>query len=222
MQDLIEQMKTEKWSLGEREALQIFLGICEAVLQFHNDGFAHRDLKPHNVLLDDRHRPALMDFGSVTVAKRDIKTHQDAMLLQEEAEAHTTPSYRFVFSDHREFIASNPTQLNPTEPNPCRAPELFDRGIEENLEVDERIDVWAAGCILYAILFHENPFDSAVERGGNLKLAVIAGKYTVPERTKYSKAVLGLVAKMLNVDPTRRPTLDMIIHETEDLLEVLH
>jgi serine/threonine kinase 16 len=88
-------MKRENWSLTERVILQIFLGVCDAVFQFHKEGLAHRDLKPHNILVDERNKPVLMDFGSVTVARREVRTHQDAMLLLEEAESHTTPSYRY-------------------------------------------------------------------------------------------------------------------------------
>lgn len=101
----------------------------------------------------------------------------------------------------------------------CRAPELFDSGVDGELSIDERIDVWALGCVLFNLLFRENPFDSAVERGGNLKLAVIAAKYNVPAGHRYSPEIVALIARMLTVSPKNRPSLDSIIKDAEELLE---
>jgi serine/threonine protein kinase len=40
--------------------------------------------------------------------------------------------------------------------------------------VDERVDVWAAGCVLYFLMVGESPFERAAnEAGGSLMLAVV-------------------------------------------------
>jgi len=57
-----------------------------------------------------------MDFGSVSQAKRPLKSRQDELELFDEAERLTTPQYR--------------------------APELFDRGVAESVNIDEKIDIW--------------------------------------------------------------------------------
>ncbi|KAG6856677.1 hypothetical protein H0H87_001891 [Tephrocybe sp. NHM501043] len=53
----------EKGRLSEDEAKLIFGQLCLAVAYLHDNGIVHRDLKLENVLLDERCRVKLGDFG---------------------------------------------------------------------------------------------------------------------------------------------------------------
>ena len=53
----------EKGRLSEDEARIIFGQLCLAVAYLHDKGIVHRDLKLENVLLDERCRVKLGDFG---------------------------------------------------------------------------------------------------------------------------------------------------------------
>ena len=53
----------EKGRLAEDEAKIIFGQLCLAVAYLHDKGIVHRDLKLENVLLDERCRVKLGDFG---------------------------------------------------------------------------------------------------------------------------------------------------------------
>jgi serine/threonine protein kinase len=53
----------EKERLPEDEGKIIFGQLCLAVAYLHDNGIVHRDLKLENVLLDERCRVKLGDFG---------------------------------------------------------------------------------------------------------------------------------------------------------------
>jgi eukaryotic-like serine/threonine-protein kinase len=52
-------------------AVEIICGLLEGLAYAHGEGLIHRDIKPHNVMLDEHDRPRLMDFG--IAAKRGSK-----------------------------------------------------------------------------------------------------------------------------------------------------
>ena len=49
--------------LPVEQAVQITLGICDALDYMHKHGVIHRDLKPENIMVDGQDRIKLIDFG---------------------------------------------------------------------------------------------------------------------------------------------------------------
>ena len=86
--------------IPEMQCLCIFQKILKGVCAFHEHTppWAHRDIKPANVLLGEEcgsgPEPVLMDFGSVTTARRTITSRTEALLLQEDAAQNCSMPYR--------------------------------------------------------------------------------------------------------------------------------
>jgi tetratricopeptide (TPR) repeat protein len=55
--------KLEAEKLSRDQAVDLLLDIAEAIAYAHGEGVLHRDLKPHNILLDVNGRPYVTDFG---------------------------------------------------------------------------------------------------------------------------------------------------------------
>lgn len=134
---------------------------------------------------------AIIDFGSSVVARRQVADRYGLQELIEESERMCTPTFR--------------------------APELWDRGIDDILDIDERIDVWALGCILYTLMFNVGPFDLVEPNGGNLKLAVIQSNFSFPANHAYPQALCDFVTYMLNKDEKERPFISDVLKRANEL-----
>lgn len=150
----------------------------------HTLGFAHRDLKPGNILLSssDPVEPVLMDFGSVAPVSVAIRTPHDHIALCEQAAQFSSAPYR--------------------------APELWQAsGCFVTGCIDGRSDVWALGCVLYAMAFGPfSPFENAIE--GVQPLAIFSGNVRFPPSSaSFSSGFLSLIRWMLTPDINQRPTL---------------
>jgi serine/threonine protein kinase len=73
-----------------------------------------------------------------------------------------------------------------------------------NQQYDEKVDIWAAGVVLYQLIMLKNPFV------GDLKTAITHKQY---KRSNASKGMNDLIDVVFTVDPTLRPT-------TKDILEI--
>lgn len=65
--------KRIKAGFGEREALILARELAGAFAHAHERGFVHRDVKPENILFDERNNPVLTDFGIAKALHGDTK-----------------------------------------------------------------------------------------------------------------------------------------------------
>jgi len=103
-----------------------------------------------------------------------------------------------VLTDSNNFAISNvgtPYYMSPEQ-------------IEE-LEYNEKSDIWSLGCFLYEISSLTPPFEAS----NHLSLAnkIKLGKFDrIPSR--YSEELFRIITWMLNVEPSKRPTLGDLIN----------
>ncbi|KAL4064365.1 protein kinase [Scleroderma citrinum] len=156
--------------------------------------YAHRDIKPGNVMLAEDDTPILMDFGSAVKARIPIETRSQALLQQDIAAEQSTMAYR--------------------------APELFD--VKTGITLDEKVDIWSLGCTLYAMAYSHSPFENTqtTEQGGSIAMAVLNAQYKHPA-SAYSQSLRDLIDILLKVNPNERPDIHRVIEITDRLLRSL-
>ena len=73
---------------------------------------------------------------------------------------------------------------------------------------DSKSDIWSLGCVLYEMTTLKPPFRANNMNG--LFKAVLKGSYE-PVKASYSKALQKMLALLLSVDPTQRPSCKQIL-----------
>lgn len=99
-------------------------------------------------------------------------------------------------SEAEEVIQKTTTQM-------FRAPEMVDLFMAKKLT--QATDVWALGCCLYSLAFLQNCF----EEGSNL--AILSGKYTIPDDNPYGEGLVELLDRMLTSDSKARADMTEVI-----------
>lgn len=115
--------------LSVNDTLRLFLKVCEAVRAAHLRGVIHRDLKPGNILVDQRGEPRILDFGLSKLTTEDI----------------TDESQWRSMTMTGQFVGSLPWS----------SPEQADGPPDH---IDLRTDVYSLGVIFYHILTGRFPY----------------------------------------------------------------
>lgn len=126
-------------SLGVRDRLELFLGVCEGVQHAHTKGVIHRDLKPSNIIVSTRDAagiPRVIDFG---IAKAVGASVAEETLTTAHGKLVGTPEYMSP-----EQAIGNP-------------------------DIDTRADVYSLGAVLYELLTGCRPYDKASLRTSGIR-----------------------------------------------------
>ncbi len=161
--------------------LQIVRDTCRGVLQMHlaDPPLAHRDIKVENVLLDDySNRYQLCDFGSATSKFENWGRCRAAerQAAMDDIESNTTVEYR--------------------------APEQCDF-LLGTARVDQRVDAWALGCMLFHLMYFATPFENGT------KLQVMNVDFKFPSQRQAD--LNAVVSRLLVADPDARMTVAQLL-----------
>ena len=132
----------DKNRLSNRQRMELFLQVCQAVQHAHQKGVIHRDIKPSNVLVGERDGqpfPQVIDFG---IAKATDQRLAEYTAFTQFGQLVGTPEYM--------------------------SPEQAEVG---GRNVDTTTDVYSLGVLLYQLLVGALPFEGTrLREAGFLEL----------------------------------------------------
>lgn len=126
--------------LSTTKILQLFNKVCTAMDYAHQKGVIHRDLKPTNILVDERGDPKVVDFGLAKVGGSDVQHEDQSFIVSVTGQIMGTPNYM----------------------SPEQAAGNADH-------VDMRSDVYSLGIVLYELLTGQLPYELQSTVPENLK-----------------------------------------------------
>ncbi len=132
-------------SVGLRRAVEIAESVAEALGEAHTHGIVHRDIKPANIVITERGRVKVLDFGLAKqlFEEQFYAADQDAKTL-------------FATRTRSEVVVGTPLYLSPEQATGGK--------------VDGRSDLFALGSMLYECVAGRSAFtgSSVIEIGAQV------------------------------------------------------
>ena len=122
----------DKTPFTEAQIYKIVYGIANGIKSIHNNKYAHRDIRPENILIGANDTMKICDFGSATNKLYDVINHNN----RSDAIIDTIRSTCIHF----------------------RAPEQFE--LYMGYGINEKVDIYALGIILYMLLINYVPISA--------------------------------------------------------------
>ncbi|OCK85138.1 Pkinase-domain-containing protein [Lepidopterella palustris CBS 459.81] len=180
-------------NLPESSAKLMARQILHALAYLHQKKITHRDIKPDNILIAsmDPFEVKLSDFGLSKVVKNNetfLKTFCGTLL-------YCAPE---VFPQYDAHVGNQGTKRR--------------RGSVQKTNhhsYSQSVDIWSFAAVLWFSLCSSPPFEGVVDANGRGMFNKIMGTdldVTPLKQNGISDKCIDLLVKMLNTDPSRRPT----------------
>lgn len=103
-----------------------------------------------------------------------------------------------VLLPHKDGITAVEDEIKKYTTLSYRAPEMIN--LYQGKAITTKADIWALGCLLYKLCFFTLPF-------GESQVAICDGTFAVPDGSKFSSKLHGLIRYMLEPDQEKRPDI---------------
>jgi serine/threonine protein kinase len=191
------KLSNDKNSFTEPQIWKIIYHISLGLAAVHGSKSAHRDLKPENILITLDGTYKISDFGSATNKFYENINNNIRNEIIFDISRNTSPGYR--------------------------APEQLD--LYTGYPINEKVDIWALGLILYNLLFDAQPFMSMSGSGENSSKIhqIVKGSIVLTEEMvqSYNPLLIKLLKNMMKPNPSERVSAHEIVFFIEQNRDTL-
>ncbi len=202
--ELIEGKSLRKWMEqrhGWRECVQVFLGAGAGLAAAHEQDLVHRDFKPDNVVVDEKGRPRVLDFGLARLAEGK---DEPAPVRSERGPTTGEPADTSVDDT---ALGTPLTRAGTVMGTPAYMPLEQVEGIR----IDARSDQFSYCVALFEALYGQRPFEGSTM--AVRMMSMVAGEVrAAPKGTKVPTALRKALVRGLAADPTNRwPSMEALL-----------
>lgn len=172
----LEQLATAG-RLTAFQSVEIVRKLCLALEHVHSKGVIHQDLKPENVVVDDRLEPKVIDFGLANL--RTAWAESDSLLVG------GTLAYMSAEQAAGFHLPEDPPGLTPPQ-------------------IDHRADIFALGAILYRLFTGKRLYEAASRDEGIRTARACRWNEGLLKEAGPSQKVIAVCRKAIAQDPATR------------------
>lgn len=165
---MLDRLRNRNGSLLPASSIYRIFGqllLAMKSLHEHDPIVVHRDLKLENILFGPDGNVRLCDFGSCVYGHTPLRNATERTSAEDVIEKTTTQMYR--------------------------SPEMVD--LYQRDFLTEKTDIWALGCIFYALIYLLHPFQDAGSLG------ILSGKINYPANYTVSEDAQIVLKRLLDV-----------------------
>ena len=188
---LLKAHKTLEKPIEEERLYQIFIQCMKSLSFIHSKNLIHRDLKPENLFISVDGIVKLGDFGvSACIINKNEKNDNYKNIND----------YKNIKVSVLGDVICHQTVVGTAN---YMSPEMINE-----LNYDLKHDIYSMGVTFFQLCFWDFPRKNQISFDGDIKLVDVEIKNN---KNYYSKELINIINKMLEMDKTKRPDSNTIL-----------
>lgn len=178
---------------SEETCKKYMIQLCDALQYCHGLNVCHRDIKPQNILIDNKDNIKLVDFGFASIMEIDTTKNSKNPRVRSDSGLNIMDEKPSPEEEMKRSMEA-PSVLMKDTHTICgtalyMAPEIMTR----NTYMGDKVDIWALGTVCYFVMTGNVPFKAVDMKREH---------YITP--LNLSECALDFLKQMLNVVPEKR------------------
>jgi len=183
--------------LPEPEARFYIAEAVVAIASLHSLGYAHRDLKPDNLLLDGKGHLKLADLGLAKIVESRLRSSSEAVSPSAIGELADSVSELTVCTAPRSGAPPSPRTRSSQMWSRVGTPDYMAPEVLLQTGYGLECDWWSLGVILYEMIVGYTPFYSKTPEETAEKIVQFRTSLEFPEEREISAEARSLITQLL-------------------------